>query len=429
MSTYTPIATQTLGSAAASVTFSSIPQGYTDLVLVANTKAGATDNAIFMRFNGDSASNYSTTELRGNGSAAGSARASSQTAIYPSWYIAPGTSNFSHNMILHLMNYANGTTYKTTLSRANNTDVNQGTEATVGLWRSTSAITSIELSLSATTFSIGSTFSIYGIQVGNAAQKAQGGNIVTSDGTYMYHAFTSSGSFIPNQPLTADILCVAGGGSSSPTQGDFASGGGGAGGLVYTSSKNISLGTYPVLVGAGGNLSNGGNSTVIGLSLTTALGGGAAGANTDTGSTGGSGGGNGARGSGAGGLGTAGQGNDGGSGGSNKGGGGGGAGAAGTSGGSGAAGGAGVNTYSSWLSATSLGVSGYIAGGGGGEAWYGGTGGAGGAGGGGTGGGNGNPTTGQTNGVVNTGGGAGGSDFANNKKTGGSGIVIIRYAL
>jgi len=162
-STYTPIATQTLSSAAASVTFSSIPQGYTDLVVVVNTKAGATDNAIYMRFNEDSASNYSTTELRGNGSAAGSTRASSQTAIYPSWYIAPGTSNFSHNMILHLMNYSNGTTYKTTLSRANNTDVNQGTEATVGLWRSTSAITSIKLYLDATTFSTGSTFSIYGI--------------------------------------------------------------------------------------------------------------------------------------------------------------------------------------------------------------------------------------------------------------------------
>ena len=34
MSTYSPIASQTLGSAAASVTFSSIPQGYTDLIII-----------------------------------------------------------------------------------------------------------------------------------------------------------------------------------------------------------------------------------------------------------------------------------------------------------------------------------------------------------------------------------------------------------
>ena len=59
MSTYTPIATQTLGSAAASVTFSSIPQGYTDLVLVDNVKSasGAGDSELDVRFNGDSGSN------------------------------------------------------------------------------------------------------------------------------------------------------------------------------------------------------------------------------------------------------------------------------------------------------------------------------------------------------------------------------------
>ena len=60
------------------------------------------------------------------------------------------------------MNYANTTTYKTTLVRHNN--VSQTVSAVVNLWRSTSAITSITLSNeSATNFDVGATFTLYGI--------------------------------------------------------------------------------------------------------------------------------------------------------------------------------------------------------------------------------------------------------------------------
>ena len=72
MSTYTPIARQTLGSAAASVTFSSIPQGYTDLVLVMNLGA-ATSDYVQIVLNSDTANTlYSGTYLLGNGSSASS---------------------------------------------------------------------------------------------------------------------------------------------------------------------------------------------------------------------------------------------------------------------------------------------------------------------------------------------------------------------
>ena len=160
-STYTPIATQTLGSAAASVTFSSISGAYTDLVLVCNTGVTAAGGyTLYMRLNGDTTTLYSGTRLSGNGSAAASYRASSLSFIFAGLNL-PNT--LTNNVIFQLMNYSNSTTNKTVLYRMN--DASGGVAAGVGLYRSTSAITSIELSaeLGATTLLAGSTFTLYGI--------------------------------------------------------------------------------------------------------------------------------------------------------------------------------------------------------------------------------------------------------------------------
>jgi hypothetical protein len=157
-STYTPISTQTLGSATASVTFSSIPQGYTDLVLVDNAKSasGAGDSELDVRFNGDSGSNYSTTFLYGNGSSALSGRTSNESYIYISR--AGETAGLG---ISHFQNYSNSTTYKTVLSRGNSTNY---VFAWVGLWRNTNAITSMTLTRNGgLNFVTGSTFTLYGI--------------------------------------------------------------------------------------------------------------------------------------------------------------------------------------------------------------------------------------------------------------------------
>ncbi len=182
MSTYSPIASQTLSSAAASVTFSSIPQGYTDLVVVMNGGTTANDSFANLTFNSDSGSNYSVTILYGTGSAAGSSRYSNQARIFLG-YIAAWNSTNQFNSILQINNYSNTTTFKTALFRANSPagTAYPGTEASVGLWRSTSAISTITIEANTTTFIAGTTFSLYGIQVGQAAQKAQGGNIVTSN--------------------------------------------------------------------------------------------------------------------------------------------------------------------------------------------------------------------------------------------------------
>ena len=158
-STYTPIATTTLGSNAASYTFSSIPSTYTDLIVVC--RAGAVSNSdLTFRVNGDTGSNYSTTNLNGDGSTAGSARTSNVTIGYFTYYGSIETFGNSVH-IAQFMNYSNTTTYKTVLARANN--ASRGVDAVVNLWRSTAAINSITLIGQNANILSGSTFTLYGI--------------------------------------------------------------------------------------------------------------------------------------------------------------------------------------------------------------------------------------------------------------------------
>jgi hypothetical protein len=157
-STYEPIATQTLGSASSSVTFSSIPSTYTDLILVFNGSSASGTPDLCARFNGDSGTNYSRTFLVGDGTSATSGRSSSQASFVPGG--VPNATNST--TVFNIMNYANSTTYKTAICR--DTLPANYTAATVGLWRSTAAITSIELFPSANSFITGSTFTLYGIK-------------------------------------------------------------------------------------------------------------------------------------------------------------------------------------------------------------------------------------------------------------------------
>lgn len=158
--TYEPIATTTLGSAAASYTFNSISGSYTDLVVIAvpNTTVAAD---IWMQVNGDTGSNYSTTQLTGTGSSAASYRSSNRTNfnLNVSAYMS---STGNQNYLIQIQNYSNTTTYKTIIGRANNASL--GVDATVGLWRNTAAITSVTLLNNGSTFASGSTFTLYGIK-------------------------------------------------------------------------------------------------------------------------------------------------------------------------------------------------------------------------------------------------------------------------
>ena len=160
--TYEKIATNTLGSAAASVTFSSIPATYTDLVLVYNGKFASANGQIAFQFNGDTATNYSNTELYGNGSTAGSSRESSVSSMRLGY---TATANIENMNIMNVMNYSNTTTYKTAIARQNTAGSGSGAAAHVGLWRSTAAVNQIlVMCYNGINFVTGSTFTLYGIK-------------------------------------------------------------------------------------------------------------------------------------------------------------------------------------------------------------------------------------------------------------------------
>ena len=159
--TYEPLATTTLGSAAATVSFTSISGSFTDLILITNSATGVNDIDMYIQVNSDTASNYSWTRVLGTGSSALSSRGSSSNLGYRVGNMS-GSNVGQNNAIIHFQNYSNTTTYKTILSRSNNASLL--VEAYVGLWRSTSAITSMDIKTQSGTFSTGSTFTLYGIK-------------------------------------------------------------------------------------------------------------------------------------------------------------------------------------------------------------------------------------------------------------------------
>ena len=155
-STYTPIATTTLGSAAASYTFSSIPSTYTDLVLIVNANSSLFN--LNLRFNSDSSSLYSDTIIYNNGNTPASARDSGQTIIYGT--VTTG----APFQIWNIMNYANTSVYKTVLLKNNDSGTSNTVSASVGLYRSTNAINAVNILPGSGNLPAGSTFTLYGIK-------------------------------------------------------------------------------------------------------------------------------------------------------------------------------------------------------------------------------------------------------------------------
>ena len=158
--TYEPIATTTLGSAASSITFSSIPSTYTDLrLIVTGTPAAASRGSLV--FNGDTATNYSRTTLNGDGTTATSSRATSAA------YILLGLTDSAAIQFWQsdIFSYA-GSTNKTVLGIVSSDNNGSGfTTSQVGLWRSTSAITSVTFkTYDGANFNAGTTATLYGIK-------------------------------------------------------------------------------------------------------------------------------------------------------------------------------------------------------------------------------------------------------------------------
>jgi hypothetical protein len=167
--TYTIIASNTLSTTATTVTFSSIPTTYTDLVIRASIRndGAALSRNLWVRFNGSSATNYSYTQLIGTGTTASSNRGSSvaQLVAQHGQVAATATSNTFSNVEIYIPNYNNST------NKVANADVAHETSATTayisanGFLRSvTDAITSIDLVSAVDNFVSGSSFFLYGIK-------------------------------------------------------------------------------------------------------------------------------------------------------------------------------------------------------------------------------------------------------------------------
>jgi hypothetical protein len=159
-STYTPIATTTVGTATTGVSFSSFPSTYTDLIIIANFQYDTNGIYTKLTFNGDNAgTTYSFTYILGDGSTASSGK-NANTPEIGVGYIA--TTSQSTVETINIFNYSNTTTYKTVLDK--NANAGNRIQADVGLWRNTAAITSISLAASAgAKYTTGSTFTLYGI--------------------------------------------------------------------------------------------------------------------------------------------------------------------------------------------------------------------------------------------------------------------------
>ena len=161
--TYEPIATTTLGSAAASITFSSIPNTYTDLRLVV-TCISVGNSTGYVRCNGDSGTNYSLTLLNGNGSTASTSRyTNNSNGLGIQTSNATGTTPVLWTV--DLFSYASTSIYKTALTTASNDQNGSGSvQRTVALWRDTSAINSLEIRTTIDNFNTGTTATLYGIK-------------------------------------------------------------------------------------------------------------------------------------------------------------------------------------------------------------------------------------------------------------------------
>jgi hypothetical protein len=160
--TYEPIATTTLGSNTADYTFSSIPGTYTDLVVVCSNFKNTTANTLCLRFNSDTGSNYSWTTLSAFTSVSSLSANNDSRGVALGGYIEGLSSSTPGVYTGNIFNYSNTTTYKTCLARGSNSA--NDVEEIVGLWRSTSAITSITVRPSGGNMITGTVLSLYGIK-------------------------------------------------------------------------------------------------------------------------------------------------------------------------------------------------------------------------------------------------------------------------
>jgi len=161
------IESKTLGTAQASIEFTSIAQNLTDLVFLVSvrTSDGVPAQELRVAFNG-STSSFSARQLSGYGSTASSSTPVRQIGGSPG---TTATANSFNNSTLYIPNYAGSTnkSYSVDSVSPNNSSTDIFTNIVAGLWSNTAAITSVAISSAAGNLVAGSTISLYGILKGS----------------------------------------------------------------------------------------------------------------------------------------------------------------------------------------------------------------------------------------------------------------------
>jgi hypothetical protein len=166
---YESIATVTLASASATITFSSIPNTYKHLQIrgIGRTSNAVTDENIVLQFNSDTTSNYSTHWLNGNGSTASGNVDTPFTKIpFARTSGASSGANIFGVTVCDILDYADTNKYKTVRALSGHDENGSGViQLRSGFWRSTSAITTITIQNdSVANMAQYSSFALYGIK-------------------------------------------------------------------------------------------------------------------------------------------------------------------------------------------------------------------------------------------------------------------------
>lgn len=166
--TYTLIASNTLGSAASSLSFSSIPSTYDDLLLKWSARSAASADPLYVSFNDDSSAIYNRTNFRSNASATNSGNDSGadSISIQGSYVRSTYTSSTFSNVELYIPSYRstlNKSIYVYGVSE-NNAATVDFIAVTSGLYENSTAITKITINGKFGNIDTNSSFYLYGIK-------------------------------------------------------------------------------------------------------------------------------------------------------------------------------------------------------------------------------------------------------------------------
>lgn len=167
---YDSIATTTLSSTTASITFSSIPATYTHLqlrLIGRSNRTGTTTDYLEMNFNSDAGANYAFHQLLGDGAtASGDSGASQNYAIVSRISTADSSASMFGGIVIDILDYANTSKYKTSRSLGGTDQNGSGRiHLNSGLWMNTAAITTLVIKpSSANSFVQYTSAALYGVK-------------------------------------------------------------------------------------------------------------------------------------------------------------------------------------------------------------------------------------------------------------------------